>query len=104
VVILGEAQARASNTFAHYTRPVGDGVHLGGGLRYDRMRRWTDAPVDTRVFQTWTLNATVGLGEKVNLLLDYERRGVRAPDGAAATTRLLDTMGDRVSGELVVNF
>jgi hypothetical protein len=104
VVILGEGQARASNTFAHYTRPVGDGFHLGGGLRYDRMRRWTEAAADERVFSTWTANGTVGIGEKVHLLVDYERRSVRAPEGAAATTRLLDTMGDRVSGELVVNF
>lgn len=104
VVVLGDAQARASNSFAHYTRPVGDGYRLGGGFRYDRMRRWTEAAADERVFSTWTANGTVCVGPKVSLLLDYERRGLSAPEGTAATTRLLDTMGDRVSGELVVNF
>jgi hypothetical protein len=104
VVMLPEAQGRATNTFAHYTAHVGAHGHLGGGLRYDRYRRWTTRPADERVFHALTLNATVGLGAHLHLLLDYERLSAVAPQGSAGTAALLDTMGDRVAGELVARF
>lgn len=104
IVILPEARARAASGFLHADHALESGLSLGAGLRYDRMHRWTDGPADARVFQTWTANGTIGLGEKVRVLVDYERRSADAPEGSAATRRLLDTMGDRVSSELVVQF
>lgn len=104
VVILPTGQGTATNTFAHYTAEVGHHAHLGGGLRYDRYRRQSDRPTDERLYSTTTLNATIGYGAHVHLHLDYELREAHAPNSAADTERLLATMGDRASGELVISF
>ena len=41
-------------------------------------------------------------GPRARLMLDYERRAVAAPEGGPAAAALLNTLGDRVSGQLVV--
>ena len=103
VRMLPEGRGRASSSFAHYTGPIGDqGLTLGGGLRYDRFKRTTDVAADERRFQTLTGDLTLGLGPRARLMFDYERRAVTAPEGGAAAAALLDTVGDRVSGQLVV--
>ncbi len=103
VLLLADGQGLASSTFAHYTRPIGgEGLSLGGGLRYDRYARRTDRPTDERLAQTWTGDLTLGLGPRAHLMLDYERRSLHAPAGPAAANALLDTLGDRLSAQLVI--
>ena len=85
--------------YVHYERR-----RLGGGLRYDTLRRNLDAPADLRVYQTATADLQLELAPRARLLLDYELRFLDAPDGSPDARAIADTMGDRLSAQANVVF
>lgn len=71
--------------------------HVGGGLRYDELRRSIESDPDLRVFRTLTADLQLAASPRARLMLDYEWRWMAAPHGSADAVALAGTLGDRVS-------
>lgn len=72
-------------------------AHVGGGVRYDELRRSIESDPDLRVFRTVTADLQLAASPKARLMLDYEWRWMAAPHGSPDAVALADTLGDRVS-------
>jgi predicted porin len=75
-------------------------------VRYDTLNRATETPAKERKFDTWTLGAQYFLNKKSRLILNYEIRDAEAPNLPSTDTanRVLDSMDDRISLQLLVIF
>jgi hypothetical protein len=92
VQVAAEGLAIGGYGFVHYQPGL-----LGGGLRYDELRRRTDSDADLRVFRTVTADLQLEITPRIRLLADYEKRWLLAPDGSEDARTIASTMGDRVS-------
>lgn len=90
--VAPEGEALGGYAFLHLQRGL-----LGGGLRYDELRRQTDSEADLRIFRTITADLQAEITPRARVLLDYERRWLLAPGASADAQAIAATMGDRVS-------
>lgn len=99
VAVSADGRATGGAAFVHGERGL-----WGAGLRYDTLWRLTESPADLRVFQTVTLDLQAELSPRARLMLDYERRWLRAPGGSEDAQTLAAAMGDRVLLQAVAVF
>lgn len=92
VTVAIDGEAIGGTAFVH-----GERGRFGAGLRADALWRQTEAPADLRVFRTLTADLQLELAPRARVLLDYEWRGLQAPDASADAQAIVATMGDRVS-------
>lgn len=99
IAVALNGRALGAYVYGHY-----ETEHLGGGLRYDELHRWTDTAADTLVGRTFTVDLQVMANARARVLLDYEVRRLAAPHGTADVRRVLATLGDRVAAQVAVVF
>ncbi len=93
-----------------------DGWYIDGGYkllpaleidaRYDRFNRATKVSANERRFETFTLGAQYFFNKKTRVIFNYEFRNAEAPNlpGSAGPNKVLDTLDDRASLQLLAIF
>jgi hypothetical protein len=99
VAVAAEGEAVGGYAYLHYERGI-----VGGGVRYDELWRMYDSPTDLRVFRTLTADVQLEITPRARVMLDYELRGLEAPEGSADAQAIAASMGDRVSLQAGVAF
>lgn len=75
-------------------------------VRYDIYNRATKVAANERRFETWTLGLQYFFNKKSRFVVNYEMRDAEAPNlpASAAPNKILDTVDDRISAEVLVIF
>ncbi len=75
-------------------------------IRYDTLNRNTNFSAKERKFETLTVGAQYFFNKKSRLLVNYEMRSAEAPNAAGSATpnRILDSMDNRMSAQLLIVF